>query len=272
MSSQYHSTTWIIAYSTSSMSHIWLPRRQKMSSHFLSKPRNIDLSTTRKSHFEQPEERNWVLSAILQLETSFSRSRQSRIFGLPKGRQSCPRVYRNHETTLYRLQPSRILWRPEGMKWVLRALRSLETLFYRLYQCRILRHPEDNEFSEPFDHLNHNFLELVQVTFFEYSEGRKLFRISYRPLEPSLYRLNAGSILGQPEFRYWILSAVRPLESSLSPSIQTRILGLPEGRTSCLRMFRNHETSIYRLNQVLFCGAEKEGNFSTNWNIALSTL
>jgi hypothetical protein len=90
----------------------------------------------------QPESRYWVLSAIRPLETTLSRSRQSRILGLLKGRQSCRRLCRNHWTSLYRLLLRRNLWRPEGRKWIIRAFPPLELSLYRIYQRRILRHPE----------------------------------------------------------------------------------------------------------------------------------
>ena len=103
MTSKWHSTTWIIVFSTSSKSHFGLVHRSKISWECHARP--------------------W---------TSFFRPHPSRIYGWSRRWKWVQIDMRALEASLSRPQPSRILGWPRIWKWVQNAMRSLETSHFGL--------------------------------------------------------------------------------------------------------------------------------------------
>ena len=143
--SKCHSTTWIIALSTSSKSHFGLVKRQNKCSQCQ--------EITRKFVF-------WI--------------QPSRILGWSRGRKWVESVMRTLETSLFRPHPNRILGWSRGWKWVRSAWRQLETSLYQPHVSRILGLPRGRKrIKMPWKHLKRSFNDFIQVEFLGLWRERK---------------------------------------------------------------------------------------------------
>jgi hypothetical protein len=216
-SSQGQSPTWIITYSTSSISLFRMPRILIMSSHG---HWHIETSHHRQRQsriLRRPEGRLRFLTALRLLEKSLPRNRQSRFFGCPGGRYlfAVPLYTFNHRFIEFTKSH---FTHPESRLWFLRVILLLETSLPRLRPSHFFFWPRKKKISS----------HILSTT------------------SNSLHRLHQSRILRLPEGRLWVLRAICLFETLLRPS---RIFWCP-GCSKWVRMaFRHLEISLHRLHQ-----------------------
>jgi hypothetical protein len=117
----------------------------------------------------------------------------------------------------------------------------------------------DNELSGPFDHLKHRFLDHVQIAFLDAQKAKSEFAW---PIDPLKHRFI--------EYTQVVFSADYKTENEFSGRLHPlikRLLHLAyvtfwvcKGRQFCRRLFRNHETSLYRLQLSRKFEVQNAGN------------
>ena len=180
MSSKWHLTTWIIAFSTSSKLQLGLVKRQKMSSHCLATNKKVVFIIQTSRILGWSWGRKEVESAMGAVETTLSRPQPGGILGWSRARTWVQCDMRCLKTSLSRIHPRRIFGWSRGRKFFPSAWRPLETSLTRPHQSRILGllrgrksllfeflvlQEAENDFKMTFDNLIHRFFDFIQTTF-----------------------------------------------------------------------------------------------------------
>ena len=166
---------------------------KKMCSQCLATTWNIVSSTSTKTHFGWSRGWKWVLSASTTWKNDLSTSINSH-FGLAKRKKMISKchgsawnivlstssksnlklvkrqkmTFKCHSTTWI----VQLLGWLRGWKWVRSAWRPLETSLYQPHLSRIWAgQEEENDFKDSWKHLNHRFIDFIQVEFWSFKEA-----------------------------------------------------------------------------------------------------
>jgi hypothetical protein len=88
---------------------------------------------------------------------------------------------------------------------------------------------------------------------------QKMSRMVNRPLETSFYRINSSRILGQPEGKNWILSAIRTIDHRFLDSAKVAFWVRQRANNPVSRCFETMKLRFIDFNQVVYCGGQKAG-------------
>ena len=171
MTSKWHSTTWIIASSTSCWSHFGLVKRKKMilsaCNHY--KRRFYEFTQEEFWLVHRPK---WVQSDMRALETSLFRFQPSRILGSSRRRKWVFSAWRPLETPLSRLNQSRIFGLSRGRKWLLNDKWPLDYTLYRLENGSIFGWSRTRKWLQSeFGKFNHRFFYFILIAFWAGQEA-----------------------------------------------------------------------------------------------------